>query len=387
LFAGIHVDTRVSVRHGRSISHVNPSSVGCSCLGGRSATYAILLEHTMMHVSNCNSGASRLILGVLYLAGTWLGASAPAAPVHVDVYQANVPVADRSEAGHVAAVQAALKIVLERVTGRRPGDIDPQLAPLLGEARRYVQKYQSLPNGLLAVSFDGPAIDRRLALSGAPVWGPDRPSTFVWLMVQTGPQGGFIVTREDASELKTAIDAEAGARGIPLAWPSAQDLRGYHLDYASLSSAASGLLADTAHRLGGDATLIGRASNATGAAAVRWTLVFQDHGSEATGALEGVDRLADTFASQFATSGTLAPIDIDVDGIEDVRQYASVENYLASLTFVTHVNVAAMSTDTVRFRLTMRGGIEPLQRAFALGGLLLPRGEGAAGVQRFHLRQ
>jgi hypothetical protein len=305
----------------------------------------------------------------------------------VDVYQASVPVPDRSEGGQAAAIQAALKIVLERVTGRRPGEIDPLLAPLLGEARRYVQQYHPIANGLLAVSFDGPAIDRWLAQNGAPVWGPERPSTFVWLAVQTGPQSGFVVTREDASELKTAIDAEAGARGIPLAWPTAQELQGYHLDYASLGAVAPGLLADTAHRLGGDATLIGRASNASAAAMVRWTLLFQDHGGDASGALEGVDRVADTFATLFATSGTLAPLEIDVDGIDDVRQYASVQNYLESLTFVTQVNVTAMSSDTVRFRLNMRGGIEPLQRAFALGGLLLSRGEGTAGVQRFHLRQ
>ena len=341
----------------------------------------------MTQSSQCNSGTRHLILGILYLAGAWIGAAAPAAPARVDVYQASVPVPDRSEGGQTAAIQSALKIVLQRATGRRSAEIDPLAAPLLGEARRYVQQYHPLPNGLLVVSFDGPAIDRWLAQNGAPVWGRDRPSTFVWLAVQTGPQSGFVVTREDTSELKTAIDAEASARGIPLAWPTAQELQGYHLDYASLGAVTPSLLGDTAHRLGGDATLIGRASNASAAAAVRWTLLFQDHGGDATGVVEGVDRAANTFTSLFATSGTLAPVEIDVDGIDDVRQYASVQTYLESLTFVTHVNVAAMSSDTVRFRLTMRGGIEPLQRAFALGGLLLPRGEAAAGVQRFHLRQ
>jgi hypothetical protein len=305
----------------------------------------------------------------------------------VDVYQASVAVLDRSEGGQAAAIQAALRIVLQRVTGRRTVENDPQLAPLLGEARRFVQQYHPLPNGLLAVSFDAAALDRRLAQDGAPVWGRERPSTFVWLAVQTGPQSGFVVTRDDASELKTAIDAEASARGIPLAWPTAQELQGYHLDYASLGTVASNLLVDTAHRLGADAALIGRATNASAAAGVHWTLVYQDHGADASGAVEGVDRLADAFAAQFAISGALAPVDIDVDGIDDVRQYANVQSYLESLSFVSHVSVETMSSDEVRFRLTMRGGIEPLQRALAQGGMLVPRGPGASGVQRFHLHQ
>ena len=35
-----------------------------------------------------------------------------------------------------------MKTVLVRVTGRRSADEDPALAPLIGNARRYVQQYR-----------------------------------------------------------------------------------------------------------------------------------------------------------------------------------------------------------------------------------------------------
>ncbi len=308
-----------------------------------------------------------------------------------EIYQATVPVTDRSEGAQSAAFQAAMRIVLIRVTGRRTADEDAAFAPLLGNARRYVQQYRGAPDGQLWVAFDGPAIERWLTQNGQPLWGRERPLTFVWLGELTGPQAGTLVTAEDTSELKGAVDAAAELRGVPLLWPSAADLQKNHLDYSSLggAAAASGVssLADIAHRLGADAVLIGRASNATAAASVRWTHLFQDRSSEFSGTAEGVNRAADLYAGLFAASGSLAPIDIEVSGIADLRDYAAVQTYLESLTFISHVSVQALTGDVVRYRLTTRGGIESLQHTLAMNSRLQSLPAGDNGVQRFQLRR
>lgn len=328
----------------------------------------------------------RCFLALIFLAATLTHGSARGA-VRLDPYQASASLADRSEAGQTAAFQTAMRTVLVRVTGRRAADSDPVLAPLIGAARRYVQQYHPLPNNQLAVVFDGPAIERWLAQNGQPVWGRERPTTFVLLAVQSAPAAGTIVSREDTSELKKLIDDEAAARGIPLLWPSAQDLKNEHLDYGTIVGMPAAALAEAARRLGGDGVLVGRAGNASAAAGVRWTHVYQDHSSEFSGPTEGVDRAADDYASLFAVTGSSAPVDIEVDGIDDVKDYASVQTYLESLAFVTHVNVQALGSDTVRFRLTMRGGMDSLQRAVALGGRLVSRGPGDGGMQRFQMRR
>ena len=304
-----------------------------------------------------------------------------------ELYQATVTVADRTEAAQTAAFQAAMKIVLVRVTGRRSAEDDPALGPLVGNARRYVQQYRGAADSQEWVSFDGPAIERWLTQNGQPLWGHERPATFVWLSAQTGPASGTVITADDTSELKTAIDAAAALRGLPLLWPSAADIQRNRLDYAGISGASPSALADIGRRLGAEGILIGRAGGTSMSANVRWTHLFQDRSSEFSGALEGVNRTADLYAGLFAASGNLVPIDIEVTGVGDLREYANVQTYLESLTFISHVSVVALTGDTIRFRLGVRGGAESLQRTLSLNGRLQSSAAGDNGILRFHLRR
>jgi len=319
------------------------------------------------------------------IAALCLGEAA-AALTRAEMYQATAPVADRTETAQAAAIQNAMKTVLIRVTGRRSAEDDPALASLAGSARRYVQQYRGTPDGQLWVAFDGPAIERWLTQNGQPLWGHERPATFVWLTVQTGPQTGAILTANDTSELKATIDSEAALRGAPLVWPSATDLQRNRLDYAGVSAAAPSTLAEIGRRLGGEGILIGRAAGTDATANVHWTHLFQDRSNEFFGALEGVNRAADLYAGLFAASGNLAPIDIEVAGVGDLREYANVQSYLESLAFISHVGVVALSGDTITFRLATRGSAESLQRTLSLNGRLQPIAAGDNGILRFHLR-
>jgi hypothetical protein len=319
------------------------------------------------------------------LAALCLGNSALAL-TRAELFQATVPVGDRSEGSLAGAFQAAMKMVLVRVTGHRSAEDDPALGALIGNARRYVQQYRGAADGQIWVSFDGPAIERWLTQNGQPLWGRERPTTFVWLTAQSGPQSGTVITAEDTSELKTAIDAAATLRGVPLIWPSAAEIQKDHLDYAGVNAAAPATLADIGRRSGGEGILIGRATGPSETASTRWTLVFHDRSSEFSGALEGVNRTADLYAGLFAASGSLVPIDIEVTGVGDVRQYANLQAYLESLSFISHVNVAALTGDAIRFRLTTRGGAESLQRALSLNGQLQLIAAGDNGILRFQLQ-
>jgi hypothetical protein len=321
------------------------------------------------------------LIAALCLAGT------AAALTRAELYQATTAETDRSEAAQTAAFQAAMKIVLVRVTGSRAAEDDAALAPLIVNARRYVQQYRSTPDSQLWVSFDGPAIERWLTQNGQPLWGRERPATFVWLAAETGPQSGTLITADDTSELKLAIDAAANQRGVPLIWPTGADAQKSRVDYAGVVGGSVSVLVDAARRLGGEGVLIGRANGNSAAATVRWTHVFQDRTSEYSGALEGVNRAADSYAQLFAASGSLAPIDIEVRGVADLRDYADLQGYLESLTFISHVGVAALGGDTVRFHLATRGGADSLQRALALNGRLQPAAPGDDGTLRFQLRR
>ena len=318
----------------------------------------------------------------LGIAGVALGIT------RAEMYQATAPVTDRSEAAQTAAFQNAMKTVLIRVTGRRNADEDPALSALVNNARRYVQQYRTAPDSQLWVTFDGPAIERWLTQNGQPLWGHERPTTLVLLGVQTGAQSGSVVTTEDSSDLKSAIDAAAAARGLPLVWPSGAELQKFHIDYAAVSTGSPSTFAEIGRRMGSDGVLIGRASSASANANIRWTHLFQDRSSEYSGTLEGVNRAADLYAGLFAASGAAVPVDIEVSGLNDLRDYASLESYLESLTsLILHVSVESLSGDTVRFRLSTRGGLDSLQRALSLNGRLQPVAAGENGIQRFQLHR
>jgi uncharacterized protein len=322
----------------------------------------------------------------LCVAGLCLGEAAFSL-TRTEMYQATAPVSDRSEAAQTAAFQNAMKTVLIRVTGRRSADEDPAFSPLIANARRYVQQYRTAPDSQLWVAFDGPAIERWLTQNGQPLWGHERPTTLVLLAVQTAAQTGSVIATEDTSELKAAIDAAAIARGLPLVWPSGAELQKYHIDFATVNNGSPSAFAEIGRRMGSDGILVGRASGATANAAIRWTHLFQDRSSEYSGTLEGVNRAADLYAGMFAASGSLAPVDIEVIGVSDLRDYAGLENYLESLTFISHVSVESLTGDTVRFRLATRGGVDSLQRALSLNGRLQPVAAGENGIQRFQLRR
>jgi hypothetical protein len=186
-----------------------------------------------------------------------------------------------------------------------------------------------------------------------------------------------VLTAEDTSELKQAIDAAATVRGIPLVWPT-----------TASANTAGASPADLGHRLGAEAVLVGRATNATAAATVRWTLQFEDRSSEFAGAAQdGANHAADMYATMFAASGALAPVDIEVTGVADLHDYASLQAYFESLNFITHVGVEALNGDAVKFHLTARGGIESLQHAVTLSGRLQSLPPGETGLPRFQLRR
>jgi hypothetical protein len=323
----------------------------------------------------------------LCIVGLCLGGAAMGI-TRAEMYQATAPLADRSDAAHTAAFQTAMKTVLIRVTGRRNADEDPALSSLVANARRYVQQYRAAPDGQVWVAFDGPAIERWLTQNGQPLWGHERPTTLVLLGVQTGAQSGSVVTTDDSSDLKSAIDAAAAARGLPLVWPSGAELQKFHIDYAAVSTGSQSTFAEIGRRMGSDGVLVGRASSASANANIRWTHLFQDRSSEYSGTLEGVNRAADLYAGLFAASGAAVPVDIEVSGLNDLRDYASLESYLESLTsLVLHVSVESLSGDTVRFRLSTRGGLDSLQRALSLNGRLQPVAAGENGIQRFQLHR
>ncbi|MBA3564558.1 MAG: DUF2066 domain-containing protein [Gammaproteobacteria bacterium] len=149
-------------------------------------------------------------------------------------------------------------------------------------------------------------------------------------------------------------------------------------------------------RYGADAVLVGRAGRSVdGRLLVRWILHFRDQREEWRSTLEdGIQHTADRFAEIFAPAGdrTLRALRVDVSGIDGLRAYGTVSQFLESLTLVQSVGVEEVADDRIVFRVALRGEQATLDRAISLGHILEPvnttdsdgnRGSGADLSYRF----
>jgi hypothetical protein len=309
---------------------------------------------------------SARILFPLLLASVAAVTSATAATV-AHLFEATVPLADRSEAGQAAALQEAMRQVLVRVTGQRNAGYEPALAPLVSDARRYVQQFQVVGTNQYFVGFDGTRLERSISATGQPLWGHERPGTLVWLATEDGARRTVVDAQSD-SELKRAVERSATLRGVPLIWPRSGR------SFNDVWNGSTERLRATAAEHGADAVLVGRASRSAGGGwQARWTLLYGEESSDWRGSIdEGVHGAADKFAGVFAagsTQGDTAVL-ISVSGVGDLGAYAQVTSYLESLTLIRTLNVDELAGDTVVYRAQVRGDASRLARAIELGNRL-----------------
>lgn len=331
---------------------------------------------------------------------------AGALPAHAatvsGLYEARVPITDRTPSARDAALQQALSAVLVKVTGAR--SVPGALTPMLADPNRYLQQYgydqaPADPNApavaaggppalVLWAKFDPKVIDQDVTAAHVPLWGAERPSTLVWLALQDTP-GGRLLAAADTSPLMQALTAAAEQRGIQLLFPQLDavdraalgvpDVTGFNLDRIRQASA----------RYRPDAILVGAVTPFGGAQyAAQWQLLtgsLQDSwqtppGDESTTAADGVQTAADRFAARYAIAadaGDLAGVPVEVDGITDLDGYAKVLAYLSGLTPVRGVRVKRLAQGDAFFSVDAHGSLDNLNSALTLGGLLLPEGSAA----------
>lgn len=285
-----------------------------------------------------------------------------------DLYTAHVPVAGRSAGAQAAAFREAMRDVLARATGRRDAGELESLATLVQSAERYVRSYQSVAGGLLAISFDGEAIESAIERAGLPYWGAERPLTLVWLAVDRGSGRRGLVTAGTPSAEKQALERVAARRGLPLAWPSdSDDLRGA---FDAAWSGQAGSLYAAARRYGADGVLVGRVS-ASGP--VAWSFEGSGGAFSTGGDLEtGLHTAADGYAAVYAsrTAGRLNELSVTVTGIETVEDLAAAQRALEGIEAVRGLGIRLVGPGEVVFQVSLRGDAAALAGALRRGGRL-----------------
>jgi len=276
------------------------------------------------------------------------------------------------------AFRDALAAVLVRMTGRRDIAARAEVSPLLGNAAAFAQQFRQPAPDRLWAAFDGAALEQELAQLGQPVWGPERPSTLLWIAVDGGGGKRFVMAAdeefEQAAPIRAEILAAARERGVPVVFPlmDAQDRA-----LASFPEVWGGfhdsILAASA-RYGADAVLVGRLS-LDDPGHGRWSLLEAgDEQRWAGGIPQSIGRVADQFAARFAvvSSGESRVVRLAVSGVDSIEDYGRISRFLGGLTAVEGLSVESAEGDRLVFRAALRGEAAALDEAVRLGGLLRP---------------
>ena len=295
-----------------------------------------------------------------------------------DLYEAEVPLESVQPESLDDAYRTALGIVLIKLTGDRNAPGNPALQPLLNRAKSYRLEYKLNTEELrLWVRFDQENLAKDLRDLGIAVWGKERPTTLLWLVINTGTDRQ-ILGRDGNPDFLSVIDTRSHQRGIDLTYPLLDledDARIRPLD---IQAGFMQPILDASSRYPVDAILSGSVDSA-GPDIWEGSWMGYINGESKTwqteGNLpgmvieEGIDDMADFLASKFIHNGVLGQsnLSLTVSGINTVDQYASVLKYLESLSSVTSVQVSKVIVGNVSFTLQVHGGCPALSQAITLG--------------------
>lgn len=328
----------------------------------------------------------------------------PAAAVHFDrLYEAEVPVAARDAAARDAALAAALREVLARMTGSRAVLETAAAAPLLGPPGRFVEQYrfnEAPANGdspqrlTLWAQFDGVSLSRELRQAGLPDWGTERPDVLVWLAVDDGGDR-YLVSESGGQHIAPLVRQAARRRGLPVTLPllDVEDQRA--LLFSDVWGGFFGRVETASQRYQPQVILTGKLQR-TGAAGTwraDWQLAEQGRQQSWSGSGEsleatldaGVTGATERLAQRYAMIATQAGMRaLVVDGVRNLDDYARVSAYLTALDPVDRVDVLRVTDQEIEFNLKLRADERKLQQLITLGRVLR-RSEDPV-VWRFHLQ-
>lgn len=314
-----------------------------------------------------------------------------------DLYEAEVPVSGQAETERLRALGEAFRSVLIKVTGQREIASNPDIAAALARPMNYVQQYlyTPLPAGegspyteAMHVRFDARAVETLVKRAGVPVWGRERPATLLWVAVDEGERR-YILSTDDAGELRDMLTAEARRRGLPILLPLLDLEDRSQVSFADVWGNFRSVVAGASVRYQVAVVAVGRLLlERDGRWSARWSLYHEgaeDHWTVRAGDVQkavadGIDAIADTLAMRY-TGGAAgeggAHVDLIIGGVGDLPAYRRAMRYLERLDQVRELKLIAVEDDRAIFRMRIDGDAQTLARTIAFGKTLI-----AAPVER-----
>ena len=246
---------------------------------------------------------------------------------------------------------------------------------------------------MLRVRFLPNAINSLLLNAGLSVWGRDRPLILFWV---DSDEGGtlHLVGVTDTSLLSSVFDTNAVRRGLPIIFPLVDETDQQQITPQDVLSVNNTVITQASVRYGSNAiVLVNIHAQADNTFQTHWTLlssgdnqIFDFNGADIDPLIaQGVDAVAENFANQFASSIGQAQttVQIEMDGINNLTQFAAVQRYLEQLNNAQSVNVIEVQTDSILFQLSITGDVASLQKLMSLDNRVLAMSSSTSGLLKY----
>ncbi len=293
-----------------------------------------------------------------------------------DLYVSEVFVTGQNDSQLRSGARAGLLQVLIRVSGTDEVQQSSLISNALRNPSAYYFQYsyqstdksfqvgdQMIPARILKLHFEPNAIANLLRDAGFPVWGSNRPSVLLWFAI-SDDKGRRLMSDSDTSEVLGTVNNLAQQRGLPLLFPLLDLEDDVRLSTAEVWGSFHGRIDGASDRYNPDCVLSARIQKTdTGQWSANWSYRIDNEWStfnnvstsadELVGAM--VDLLADSLAARYAIDSSRSVIELKVEQVDSLVDYAEVSEYLQSLTPVLDSSVTEVGDSLIKFQLNTEG--------------------------------
>lgn len=330
------------------------------------------------------------------------------------LYEGVINVSSRdNERERVGAFSTAMREMLIKLTGRDDALELPELQTALNAPQSYVETwvYQSMPSVeagqpeqlIINISFYPAEVQRLLDSAGVPVWPSSRTETLLWVVIQDAEgQRYFADTNTESGALiLEQLQTAAKQRAMPLLSPllDFDDRRAlrpdqvWEFDQAAILGASSRYKYESVLALRvlltPSGAVIGKSMHLFRQRVVETEALDStlDEFLQASIAMT-TEELAGNYAVLLSRNNTggATVINLRVEGVEGLGDYAGLLKYLEGLAVVQSVQVTQVDPGTVQLQLNTSGQVRQLVDSMAIDNKLLALSQPTQAGQVFSLQ-
>ena len=315
-----------------------------------------------------------------------------------DLYFARVAVEGKSAQSRTEAYQAALQLVLIKLTGSTSIIGDRRISSIISNVDQYVKHYtyrtidtqkltSALANHYIDVYFTPSKLNRRINDLGFPVWSGERPRTILWLAVKDGNQH-FILsnartkTNKSANDVRSALDRATQKFALPIVLPLMDGQDQSAISLFDIRNNFTAQIQQASNRYGLKTALVGELIRSSNTWYARWILYLEDsvyrwQSSVPTlgAAIDvGMARLANQLTTEYSilidySQETL--LKLSVTKLVSLDDYATVLNYLNGLSVTENVYLDRLSDSASYFTVKILGDRDNFHKIISKDNVLV----------------